>query len=49
MDGGGSKLSKYIFGTTHNSQDRSYSFTQKLKNEIGKKWLVTVNDFINQK
>ena len=34
-------------GPTHNSQDRSYNLTQKLKNEIVQKWLESVNAFIN--
>ena len=36
-------------GPRHNSQDRSYNFTQKLKNETVQKWLATVNAFINKK
>ena len=41
------KLSTEIYGLTHNSQDRSHNFTQKLKNETMQKWLATVNAFIN--
>ena len=43
------KLSTQICVPTHNSQDRSDNFTQKLKNETMKKWLAAVNAFINQK
>ena len=43
------KLSTQICGATHNSQDRSHNFTQKLKNETMQKWLANVNALINQK
>ena len=42
------KLSTTIYGPTHNSQEISHNFTQKLKNEIVQKWLATVKAFINQ-
>ena len=45
----GVKLRTQIYGPTQNSQDKSYNFTQKLKNETVQKWLATVNAFINQK
>ena len=43
------KLSKHIYGPTHNSQERAHNFTRKLKNETVKKWFATVKDFINKK
>ena len=43
------QLCNQICGPTHNSQHRSYNFTQQLKNETMQKWLATVNAFINQK
>ena len=41
--------STQIYGSTHNSQNRSHNFTQKLKNETIQKQIATVNDFIDKK
>ena len=43
------KLSTQIYGTTHNSQDKSDNFTQKLKNETVQNCIAIMNTFINQK